>query len=164
MEKREQLDRLYEFSLVLLGILSAAELQYFLVTEKQELWFYALKVFTLPFLFLILLWLIKEIFKDFFHKQFFSMLFTEFCWSFWSVSLLYYLLGIVGGVTISVYLTFFLSLLLTFSISWAYKRAFTAEYLLETYHKNHIWIFRTFIIYCISYFLLLSIVMPIPSP
>jgi hypothetical protein len=41
---RERLDHLFEIGLVLLGILSTAEFAYFLVTEKEASWFYALEV------------------------------------------------------------------------------------------------------------------------
>lgn len=39
-QRHEELDRLYEFGLVLLSILAAAELEYFLAVEKEGMFFF----------------------------------------------------------------------------------------------------------------------------
>ena len=55
LEKRKgRLDSLFEYALVLLGILAAAEFQYFLTTVEKGIFPYAMRVFTVPFVVLIL--------------------------------------------------------------------------------------------------------------
>jgi hypothetical protein len=164
MEKRRNhLDSLFEIALVLLGILSAAEFQYFLTTEKAELHFYALRVFTVPFVVLIGFWLVKELSNDV-AKLHIRMLLTEFCWDFWSFALFYYLLGIYGGFQIGIALSFVLSLLLIYAVMLAYKRASpveTGDRSMHSYYKNAKWVLlRWFVVFLGAYMLLLAIVFP----
>ena len=74
--RRKHLDSLFEIAIVLLGILSAAEFQYFLIKEGENMHAYALKVFTVPFIVLIIFWLIKELFSDTFGRLDVKILFT----------------------------------------------------------------------------------------
>lgn len=127
MEKRRKyLDGLFGIALVLLGILSAAEFQYFLMKEPANMHGYILKVFTVPFLVLIICWLIKELFTDVWRSDS-RMLWTEFCWDFLCFTLFYYLLAIYGGVQIGIIFSFVLSLLMIIAIMWAYRRASPVE-------------------------------------
>jgi len=170
MEKRkERLDSLFEIALVLLGILSAAEFQYFLTTtEDTGIHLYALKVFTTPFVIMIGFWLVKEIFGDTLRSDF-KMLLTEFCWDFWSFTLLYYLLVLTtglqyGGLQIGVIFPLVLSLLLICTIMWAYRRASpveTGDRSMYNYYKSARWRFlRWVVIIVVAYVLLLQIVLP----
>lgn len=119
MEKRkERLDSLFEYALVLLGVLAAAEFQYFLTTEEEGIFPYALRVFTVPFTIMILFWLVKELFSDTLRSDA-KMLLTEYCWDFWSFTLFYYLFVIsgglqYGGLQIGVIVPFLLSILLIY--------------------------------------------------
>ena len=156
----KRLDDLYEFCLVLLGVLSAAEFQYYLAVEQKELYHHALWVFTMPFIFLILYWLIKEVFADVTDRRF-RMILTDFCWSFWAVTLLYYLLVLSAGF--SVYFLLMMSILLILSITSAYDRVYArAEGLnLLEYWKTHFWLFFVrWLVFFVAYLFLLQIVLP----
>lgn len=162
MEKRRKhLDSLFGIALVLLGILSAAEFQYFLTVEEQQLYGYALKVYTVPFYILITFWLVKELYRDVL-RQDFRMLFTEFCWTFWSFTLFYYLLGIFG-FTVGIASSFMLSILFIFSIQWAYSRASPVTWgdrSMFRYYRSHRWIVLRFTLSMGAYMLLILIVLP----
>jgi len=79
---------LFEIALVLLGILSASETQFFIEIFGETT---ALKFAITPFLFMIVVWLIKELYKNHIPIEH-SLLYSEFCWGIWSLSLAYYLL------------------------------------------------------------------------
>jgi hypothetical protein len=169
--RREHLDSLFEVALVLLGILSAAEFQYFLTAEEETLHFYALRVCTVPFVVLIIFWLTKELFSDAFTDAFghmlgreIQMLFTEFCWDFWSFTLFYYLLGVFGGFQIGILSSLGLSLLLVLTMMWAYQRASPVESgdrSMHSYYKSFKWLLiRWFVIFVGAYLFLLVIVLP----
>ena len=161
--RRERLDSLFEIALVLLGILSASEFQYFLTTEEEALHFYALKVFTVPFVVLIVFWLLKELISDMLRPDV-KMLFTEFCWDFLSFTLFYYLLGIYGGFQIGVALSFVLSMILNFVVMWAYSRASpvkTGDRSMYNYYKSAKWmLLRGIVVFVGAYMLLVVIVLP----
>jgi hypothetical protein len=159
-QRREKLDHLYELGLVLLGILSAAEFQYYLAVEQKEFFGYSLWVFTAPFIVLIVFWLIREIFSDITEKAILKLL-TDFCWSFWGVTLLYYL--IVLGAGYSVYYLLALSILLILFVTNAYDRAFAKEedIGLRDYFKKYKWILvARWPVFFGAYLLLLCIVLP----
>ena len=161
--RRERLDSLFEIALVLLGILSTAELQYFLTIEEEKLYTYALRVYTVPFIVLIVFWLTKELISDMLRLNV-RMLFTEFCWDFWSFTLFYYLLGIYGGFQIGIALSFLLSMIMIFVVLWAYRRASPVEKgdrSMYNYYKSVKWILsRTFVVFVAAYMLLVLIVLP----
>jgi len=162
-KKKERLDSLFEIALVLLGILSAAEFQYFLTTEEEALHFYALKVFTIPFIVLIVFWLVKELISDLLRSDF-KMLLTEFCWDFWSFTLFYYLLGIYGGLRMGVIFSFVLSLLMIYVVMWAYSRASPireGDRSMYNYYKSFRWgVLRWMVVFIGAYLLLVRIVLP----
>ena len=120
-DREKHLDNLFEIALVLLGILSAAEFQYFLMKEDAEIHMYVLKVFTVPLVVLIILWLAKELARDEFPPNV-TMILTEFCWNLWSFSLFYYLVNIYIGNIIGIALSFTLSIVLIFFVNRAYER------------------------------------------
>jgi len=163
MEKRRKhLDSLFGIALVLLGILSASELQYFLMTEDKTMYFYALKVFTVPLLILIVFWLVKELMADLPFPRI-RMLITEFCWNFWSFILFYYLLGIFGGMQVGIILSFLLSVAMGFSMQWAYGRASpvtSGDRSMFKYYKSPLWIGVRLVVSIGGYLLLIRIVLP----
>lgn len=166
--KIKRLNGLFEIALVLLGILSAAEFQYFLTVEEESLYFYALKVFTVPFIVLIIVWLVKELLTDELdpkHKR----LFTEFCWDFWSFTLFYYLLALYSSAFgLGIVLSFVLSMLLVGTITWVYSKASPVESgdrSMYDYYKTKKWIvIRYVVVFFGAYLFLLGIVLlGIPS-
>jgi len=163
MEKRRKhLDSLFEIALVLLGILSAAEFQYYLVVQEERA-FYALRVFTAPFLVLIGFWLVKEVISDVLELRY-TMLLTEFCWDFWSFTLFYFLLGIYGPFVIGIAISFVLSLMLVYVTVRAYRRASpvtTGDRSMNSYYRSIKWRFLRWLgIFFGSYILLVFIVWP----
>jgi len=85
---REHFSGLFEIALVLLGVLSATETQYFIRLWGETV---ALQFSTTPFMLMIFVWLIKEMFKRRISLEFWLLL-SEFCWELWSITLTYYLL------------------------------------------------------------------------
>jgi hypothetical protein len=79
---------IFEIALVLLGIFSATETPFFIKIFGDSV---ALKFAITPFLLMIVIWLIKELFKNHIPIEHF-LLYSEFCWEIWSLSLAYYLL------------------------------------------------------------------------
>lgn len=163
MEKRRKhLDGLFSIALVLLGILSAAEFQYFLLKEKAQLHFYALKVFTVPFVVLIILWLVKELFGDIWRLDV-KMVWTEFCWEFLNFSLFYYLLAIYGGFQIGIYFSLFVTLIMTLLVVLAYRRASPVtegDRSMYNFYKSPGWVAFRITVFIIAYLLLIAIVNP----
>lgn len=84
----DRLGSLFEIALVLLGVLSATETPFFIQIFGNTT---ALKFAITPFLFMIAVWLIKELYKNHIPLEH-SLLYSEFCWEIWSLSLAYYLL------------------------------------------------------------------------
>lgn len=160
-QRQAELDHLFEIGLVLLGILSAAEFEYSLSIENEEMFAYILRVCTVPFIILILFWLVKEIFSDVTSKKL-RMILTDFCWSFWGETLLFYLLFLLG-VGYSVYILLALSILLVLSVANAYDRASAKEegISLSDYLKgNYYSIVIRWIVFLLAYLLLVWIVWP----
>jgi hypothetical protein len=91
-KRREFIDNLFNYALVLLGILSAAELQYATrVSQTASDLNLMFRVSVLPFIVLIPIWFIKELLKDEMSRRR-RMFFTEFCWEYWSFTLFSYML------------------------------------------------------------------------
>lgn len=85
---REHFSGLFEIALVLLGVLSATETQYFIKVWGDAV---AIKFSTTPFIAMITVWLIKELYKRKITIEFWLLL-SEFCWELWSLTLTFYLL------------------------------------------------------------------------
>jgi len=83
----EHLNDLFQIALVLLGILSATETQFFIKVFGEV---NALKLAITPYIFMILIWIIKEFIKNRLPIEH-SLLYSEFCWLLWSLSLTFYL-------------------------------------------------------------------------
>jgi hypothetical protein len=157
---RERLDHLFEIGLVLLGILSAAEFQYYIATEKAATWLYDLKVFTLPFLALIILWIIKELFCIINKKSIVNLFLTDFCWCLWGSMLFFYLLTLVSGFIIGTFLSLVLYFIVVILVHFAYTQIPIPEQdpiNLEYYRSSQgWWIFLIILLF--AYFLLVVIV------
>lgn len=162
MEKRRNhLDSLFEIALVLLGILSAAEFQYFLVIESVENYGYILKVFTIPFVVLIILWLVKELTRGEASLNL-TMLLTEFCWEFWSFVLLYYLVNLYVNNPFGIWLALGLSLIVLFFVYLAYSKASPTKEgeILHDFYTEVKWRVARLLTAGLAYTFLLIIIVP----
>jgi len=163
MEKRRKdLDRLFEIALVLLGILSSAEFQYFLTIGNKEEFVYAFRMFTSPFIILILSWLMKELGKEEMNPKI-NMLFTEFCWDLWSFTLFLYLVNYQLMQTfrldlIGILLVLGLAIGFFYLISCMYRKA--CENMVE-YFKSPKWIGIRLLVFVGAYFLIIFINLPL---
>jgi hypothetical protein len=128
---REFIDGLFNYALVFLGILSAAELQYAArVLPGASDFALMFRVSVLPFTILVPTWLAKEVLKEEMPRRL-KMFLTEFCWELWSFTLvlcmvLLYALEtssltwiVVGGFS-----SFGLSLVLVYAITRGYASAY----------------------------------------
>ena len=125
-----RIDRLFEFALIILSVLAAAEFQYVCsVPERQVEIPYAFKILSYPIVVLVVLWLIKEVVFTWSPKSpGFKMAYTEFCWDFWAITLFLYLvlfqLFVYGHVYLaSALFCLGLSGLLSLVISIGYEKA-----------------------------------------
>lgn len=162
-QRIDRIDHLFDIGLVLLGILSAAEFQYFLTGEDKALYFYALRVYTIPFIVLIGFWLAKELVGILLNSPALRMLLSDFCWDFWSFTLLYYLLGIYGGVQMGIIFSFILSMVLIAAVQMAYSKVSpvtSGDRSMFKYYRSPLWIAIKLIVFVLAYFLLLGIVLP----
>ena len=166
--RRNRLDSLFDLALVLLGILSAAEFQYYLTLSNEvETNVHLLYVVTGPFVFMIGAWLTKELFSDRFSSEV-NMISTEFCWAFWSFTLHYYLLLLTsefqfGGLQIGMFVPLVLSLLLVFSIRWAYSRTYPLEIgdvKMYKYFRSIKWTLAWWFMFALAYLLLTVVIIP----
>ena len=86
----EKFSDAFNIALVLLGVLSSAETQFFIQIWGERT---ALQFVTLPFIIIIFVWLPKELFKSTFRKdKKHELLLSEFCWELWCLTLAFYLL------------------------------------------------------------------------
>jgi len=123
-----RIDRLFDFALVMLGVLSASEFQFVCSVPGREAEIpYAFRILTYPMVVLIILWLVKEVsFSLRPGHASFKMAYREFCWDLWASTLymylLLYLLFALGSVgTILAILFAILSFLLAGMISIGYE-------------------------------------------
>jgi hypothetical protein len=128
---REYIDSLFNFALVFLALLSAAEFQYILqISKNSSDWTYMLRVSIIPFLILIPIWLVKEALKNQTSRRF-RMFITEFCWQYWAFTLFYYLLIFYSFQNLSpnfmnyeIYVSLAFAVLLIFALELAYYRTY----------------------------------------
>jgi hypothetical protein len=86
----ERFSGIFDVALVLLGVLGATETTYFAQVWNDQT---ALKFAIQPFIMIIIIWLMKELFKGYITKQKpeLWLLLTDWCWQIWSLSLAYYM-------------------------------------------------------------------------
>lgn len=161
MEKRRKhLNDLFRYALILLGILSAAELSYFLRIGNRAEFPYIFFVFTAPYVLIVGTWMAKELGREWI-KLDMRLLLTEFCWSLWIATLIYYLLFFwlirAGGfVEIAIVLCWGLTFALVFLIGHAYKRAYRS---VVYYFKSPKWILIRFTFFMIAYSLVTFVIL-----
>ena len=91
----ERIDRVFEFALVILSVLAAAEFQYVCsVPERQAEIPYAFRALTYPIISLVMLWIVREAVVLTWSPRHagYKMAYTEFCWAFWASTLFNYLI------------------------------------------------------------------------
>ena len=125
-----RIDRLFEFALIILSVLAAAEFQYVCsVPERQVEIPYAFKILSYPIVVLISLWLVKKTALTWSPRSAgLKMAYTEFCWDLWSITLFIYLITFqlfvyVNVNLISALFALGLSGLLSLVISIGYEKA-----------------------------------------
>lgn len=89
-----RLDRLFDFALLILTVLSASELQVICsIPERQAGIPYAFRILTYPILTLMVFWLLREVaFRFWLGHSTFKMAFREFFWGFLACTLCVYLI------------------------------------------------------------------------
>ncbi len=88
MHSHQQSNHVFEIALVLLGILSASEMMNFASFFGPKT---ALEFGTIPFIIMILLWIIKEVYMNSLPTEALFLL-LELSWLIWSLTLAYHLL------------------------------------------------------------------------
>jgi hypothetical protein len=181
----EKLDAVFDKAIVVMGILAAAELAYLLSLPSQkdqnlQALLNAFKIFTLiettvPFLIIVSLFMIKQLFVKTTHEPK-SIVLTLVSWDFWAWSMwtiLYMFVGILfASLDYPVYytiivavLTWGIFLLFTFRISKAYSSCFdmhyfpnSEKYLLKKFNSiSFAAMFLSFSIYSLLAFLALGV-------
>jgi hypothetical protein len=166
---REYIDSLFNFALVFLALLSAAEFQYVLsVSKDSSEWTYMLRVSIIPFLILIPTWLVKEALKNQMSRRL-RMFITEFCWEYWAFTLFYYLLIFVSSQNLSpnfmnyeTYLNLALAFLLVCVLELAYSSTYRGgayQDMIEFYRRKRFIIYRT-ILFVLTYVIFIVTLLP----
>ena len=146
-------DSLFEIAIVLLGLLSAGELQYYIVVPDGIPLIKILRIFTIPFVTLIGLWLLNEaLIKNLDHR--FAIIIKDFCWGLWCHLLFFYLLSVIGSDILIATPQLALSALFYVIIFLGYSRhaRLLDEQYYRLYFKSNVWISEKLIMYALSYF------------
>lgn len=179
-EKCKRIDRIFEIGLLLATVLSASILQYastkYVYEGKLTDLDFAFKELTIPIIILILLWLIKELFPrrslKWLHLKRWA---KEFCWAFLNNFLVLGILSfIIVSFTTDIYLLssititmMLIALVLTFPISWNYRKCEQENGKFKSRGGSIVMtIAEHIIIYAISYFILVGIILVsnLPAP
>ena len=159
--RRKRLDDLFRHALVLLGILSASEFSYFLKVGDKAEYPYVFFAFTAPYVLMIGTWIAKELGGDWIRLDM-KLLLTEFCWSLWIVTLIYYLVifwVIRTGqlVEIAAILGLGLTFCLNFLIGHAHKRAYRS---MVDYFRRPKWLIIRYIVFMVAYLVVTLVFLP----
>ena len=136
----EKFSDAFNIALVLLGVLSSAETQFFIQIWGERT---ALQFVTFPFIIIILVWLPKELFKSSLEKKD-ELLLSEFCWELWCLTLASYLLFLyVHQYPQIILMDSFATLSIGLALYGLIIVAYWTEYKTEVeYYKSHKWIKR----------------------
>ena len=143
----ERFSSLFRIALVLLGILSAAEFEYFLQIFGPTV---ALRFSTTPYVLIIPLWLAKELNKKQISIKLWLLL-SEFCWELLSLTLSYYLLffwifQVLGTSLLSLLFGAAVSIAMAMLIMAAVWYAYHVQYrTVIDYYKSRKWFISRFI-------------------
>lgn len=167
----QDLDKVFEIALVLLGILAAAEFQYAtalpLSNDVAKLQQFTFRVTTLPFVVLIMGWIINELYIKVKRKQQLEYFLKFFCWNLWSFTLFVFLILLIPfcfiGIKMDVlqdamvylFLAWGLVFVLIYIIKWGYGNLYSKQdnaFLNKTKWYNRIWIIG-FVIAFFGFFL-----------
>jgi hypothetical protein len=161
---RERFSGIFDVALVLLFVLGSTETTYFAKVWNDQT---ALKFAVTPFILIILIWLMKELFKADFEKEKkleLWLLTTEWCWEVWSLSLAYYLFFLVlfqlpTFPTIALADALGIGLIIFVAILVAYCRQYREE--ISNYYKNPKWLIYRAISAIVFAFVVYLIFLPI---
>ena len=152
-------DSLFDIAVVVLAILSAGGLAYYLGNPGKTPPINILRVFTYPFIVLFGLWLVNEfLIKNLNYRL--SIVLRDFCWALWSNLLFFNLLSVMGSTIFLAISVFILSALLFSSIMLGYShyaRVNDKENYIH-YFRSYSWLSEKIIIYCLGYFMVYFIV------
>ncbi len=165
-EKRQNPDRidsLFRIALVLLGIISSAVFQFNQQFGTTTTFSYSIRVTTLPFMILIIIWIMKELLKEWlsFNK---IMALTEFCWDFWDITFFYYAISFinfqnpnqpVNTLQAGLLLLPFIGLILI--VYFTYRKIYGAD---KEYFKKPTWILFSILLFILTYVILVLLVFP----
>lgn len=158
----ERFSSIFEIALVLLGVFSATEFQYF-----WQMWgpIIALRLSTSPFFLIIPIWLIKELLKRQMSLTFWLLL-SEFCWFAWSVTLSYYLLfwwsfQIQQLPLISVIAPTSLAVMMMGVVWYAYYRQYKT---VVNYYKSIRWVFIKVVLLIVVVIAISLMFVTLPAP
>ena len=156
----DRVDALFRIALVLLGILASAVFQFNTDATTVS---YVVRVTTLPFVILIVTWIVKELLRDWtgFNK---IMALTEFCWDLWTITFFYYTITFINfqspnplinspisaGLLLIPYIVFILLVRFTYRRNHADKE----------YFKNPLWSLFSIVLFSLTYILLVFVVFP----
>jgi hypothetical protein len=133
-KNRDFIDNLFNYALVLLGILSAAELEYAMRVSQSVLDMNLIfRVTVTPFIILIPTWFIKELYKQEMSRRR-RMFFTEFCWEYFSFTLFSYVILLYAMQT-SKWVIIILGALFGFGLSITFIFAIIRAYA-QTYRNG----------------------------
>jgi hypothetical protein len=155
----KELDKIFEIALVLLGILAAAEFQYATALPVSngvlELKQFTFRITTVPFVVLILGWIINELLVKIKSKQKTGLMLKLFCWNLWSFTLFVFLIMLIpfsiGTSQIASFqetLTYLiiiwvLSFVLIAIIGWVYGKLYSEQdngFLSKTKWYTYVWV------------------------
>jgi hypothetical protein len=151
---RERFSGIFDVALVLLFVLGATETTYFAKVWNDQT---ALKFTVTPFILIVLIWLMKELFKGDLEKEKkleLWLLTTEWCWEVWSLSLAYYLFffalfQLPTFPTIALTYALGIGFIIFLAILVAYCRQYREK--VSNYYKNPKWlIYRTISAICFA--------------
>lgn len=142
---RNKLDNLFEVALVLTGVLAAALFQYITALPVDSsvqtiILNFTLGFTTFPFIFLILIWILKEV-LIIRGKRLLSLRLTFLCWTIWGDILFIYLASLFGVIGFSDYYTIGLFLVATLPVImviYGYKNTAQSSQEIE-YFKSNKW-------------------------
>jgi hypothetical protein len=155
---------LFDIALVLLGVLSATETQYFVKFWNDRT---ALKFAVYPFLIIIPVWLLKELYKRQFERENRTAVFlvlSEFCWEIWILSLSYYLLFLAVYLVPISAIDFSYAVIIGAILFGLVLGAYAVEYRkgVSHYYKSRKWILIRGILMVVGALIVYIIFLPIP--
>jgi hypothetical protein len=174
-DRKDRVDKAFEFGLLLVTVLAASELGYAAVALQKALADvnFVFRVLTIPVIALILLWLMKDLIPD--RPLRIKRWIREFCWTFFGNL---FVLEIVVFLMLSfftnptsampwVYAILLLALVITFPATWRYREADQVQSEIPHTHRLMLTVFEHTILFILAYFVMLAVILAsgrLPTP